>query len=138
MPVSVLRCLWQLDEDEAMDVVQIFSDMSLATLRLGSESSREVGIVLHDLQLDFCQQKAEERNKTSLWRGQLLNGYIAGSTDPRAEESNAFTTDAVVSFEPRPFWSLSVAEDGYIHGNVSRHLMCGGLGIELGALLLDG
>ncbi len=36
VPISVLRRLWQLDEDAAMDVVHFFSDMSLATLRLGS------------------------------------------------------------------------------------------------------
>ncbi len=28
-------------------------------------------------------------------------------------------------------------EDGYIHENLSRHLTCAGLGIELAALLLD-
>ncbi len=38
VPVSVLRRLWQLDEDEAMDVVHLFSDMSLASVRLGGES----------------------------------------------------------------------------------------------------
>ncbi len=41
----------------------LFSDMSLATLRLASASSREAGIVLHDLQLDFCQQQADEKKK---------------------------------------------------------------------------
>ncbi len=87
VPVSVLRRLWQLDEDEAMAVVHLFSDMSLATLRRGSESSREVGIVLHDLQLDFCQHQTEKKNKTSLWHAQLLSGYIAASNEPRAEES---------------------------------------------------
>ncbi len=138
VPVSVLRRLWELDEDAAMEVVRLFSDMSLATLRLGSESSREAGIVLHDLQLDFCQQQAEEKNKTSLWHARLLNGYAMASNEPRAEESNAITADAVVSFEPRPWWSLAVSEGGYIHANLSRHLTCAGLGIELGALLLDG
>ncbi len=138
VPVSVLRRLWQLDEDDAMDVVHLFSDMSLATLRPGCESSRETGIVLHDLQLDFCQQQAAEKNKTSLWHTQLLNGYGAASSGPRAEESHAITTDAVVSFEPRPWWSLTVSGDGYMHANLSRHLTCAGLGIELAALLLDG
>ncbi len=47
--VSVLGRLLLLGEDETMDVVQLFSDMSLVTLRSARESSGEVGIVLHDL-----------------------------------------------------------------------------------------
>ncbi len=42
-----------------------------------------------------------------------------------------------MSFEPRPWWSLAVSE-GYIYANLSQHLTCAGLGIELAALLLDG
>ncbi len=121
-----------------MDVVHLFSDMSLATIRLASESSREAGIVLHDLQLDFCQQQADEKKKTSPWHAQLLNGYVAASNEPRAEESKALKIDDLVRSEPRPWWSLAIAEDGYIHSNLSRHLICAGLGIELSALLLDG
>ncbi len=55
-----------------------------------------------------------------------------------AEEWNAITTDALVHFEPRPWWSLAVLDDGYIHANLSRHLTCASVGIELAALLLDG
>ncbi len=138
IPVSVLCRLWQLDEDAVIDIVHLFRDMSLAVLRQGSESFREFGIVLHDLQLDFCRHYAAKYNKTSLWHAQLLNGYLAASSEPRAEELNAFTTDALVSFEPRPWWSLTVSEDVYIYENLWRHLTCAGLSIELAALLLDG
>ncbi len=121
-----------------MDVVRLFCEMSLATQRPVSECSREAGLVLPDLQLDFCQQQAEEKNKTSLWHAQLLNGYVVASNKPPAEESNAFTIDALVSAVPRPWWASDVPEDGYIHANLWRHLTCAGLGIELAALLLDG
>ncbi len=138
VPVSVLRRLWELDEDAAMDVVHLFSDMSLATLRLAGEASREAGIVLHDLQLDFCQRQAEKRNKASLCHAQILDGYVAASNESCPEESNPITTDALLSFGPRPWWSLAVSEGDYIHANLSRHLTCAGLCIELAALLLDG
>ncbi len=38
----------------------------------------------------------------------------------------------------RPWWSSSVPEDGYIHANLSRHLVCAERGVELAALLLEG
>ncbi len=137
VPLSVLGRLWQLDEDTVMYVVGLFSELSLATLRPACEFSREAGIVLHDLLLDFCQQQAEERNKTCFWHAQLVDGYVAAPNEQRAKEPNAFSTDTLVSFEPRPWWSLAATEDGYIHGNLSRHLTCACLDIELAALLLD-
>ncbi len=74
----------------------------------------------------------------SIWHAQLLHGYVAASNEPHADESKANTTDALVSFEPKPWWSLAVSEDAYIHTSLSRHLIRAGLDIELAALLLDG
>ncbi len=138
IPVSVFGRLWELDRDETMDVVHLFCELSLATLRSSRECSGEAGILLHDLQLDFCQQESKKANTSSLWHAQLLSGYVAVSSEPLAEESSACGTDAVLSFAPRPWWSPVVLEDGYIHANPSRHLSCAGLGIELAALLLEG
>ncbi len=50
-----------------MDVVDIFLEMSLATLQPSGKSFGETGIVLHDLQLDFCQRHAAEVNKSLFW-----------------------------------------------------------------------
>ncbi len=94
--------------------------------------------MLHDLQLEFCQQEARKANKLSVWHAQLLNGYVEAPNEPRAEESNACATDAVLNFVPRPWWSAAVPEDGYIYANLSRHLRYAGRGIELAALLLEG
>ncbi len=119
-------------------MLSIFCEMSLATPRPVRECSREAGIVLHDSQLDFCQRQVEETNKLSGWHTRLLNGYVAVSNEPCAEQSNTFVTDTVLSVVPRPWWSVAVPEDGYVHANLSRHLTCSGLGIELAALLLEG
>ncbi len=55
-----------------MDVCTCSVNLSLATLRSSSESSGEAGIILHDLQLEFCQQEAAKENKLSVWHAQLL------------------------------------------------------------------
>ncbi len=137
--VDVLGRLWHIDKDAAMDVVSLFSSMSLATLRinrLSVECPEVAGIVLHDLQLDFCRQQAAESNTSCLWHTQLLNGYLE-TTHPITEEPNAQVLDAILSVTPRPWWSSYVPDDGYIHHNRSKHLACADQGFELAALLLD-
>ncbi len=134
-PVSVLGRLWQLDEHAVIDIVRLFCEMSLAVLLQDSEPS---GIVLHDLLLEFCRRRAAESNEISLWHAQLLNGYISASNQPGAEQSMEYVAHSVLSFEPRPWWSFVVPEDGYIHASLSRHLACAGRSMELAALLLDG
>ncbi len=104
IPVSVLGRLWELDIDETMDAAHLFSEISLSSFRSSSESSGEAGIVLHDLQLEFCQEKATKSNKSSRWHAQLLNGYVEATDQPRGEE-NACATDAVLNFAPRLWWS---------------------------------
>ncbi len=114
--------------------------MSLAALHLRrteSSSSEEAGIVLHDLQLDFCRREARKMTCFSLWHTKLLNGYIRAPEIPALEKSKGHAAQTIVSFTPRAWWAKSVPEDGYIHKNISRHLACSDQGIELVALLLD-
>ncbi len=149
VPVSVLAVLWSLDEDATMDIVNLFCDMSLTTFRrrkprsgfsehAGSASRHygELGIVLHDLQLDFCQQQARKYKSSSFWHAQLLNGYLESSRTSSVD-SAAKATQSIIRCVPRQWWSEAVPEDGYIHENVARHLSCSGQRFELAALLLD-
>ncbi len=61
--VSVLSRLWRVDEGVATDVVNLLCEMSLATLhwrRPTTGRSEVAGIMLHDLQLDFCPATCHE------------------------------------------------------------------------------
>ncbi len=109
--------------------------MSLANFRLNrpiDECPEEAGIVLHDLQLDFSRQQAAESNTSCLWHTQLLE-----TTHPITKEPNAQVVDEILRVTRKPWWSNDVADDGYLHLNLSKHLACAGQGFELAALHLD-
>ncbi len=119
----------------------LFCDMSLAKLELQSvpnESGEKPGIVVHDLLLDFCRRQAEAGKKLGYWHKELLNGFLKGSNGDDGEEPKADVAGAIVRVVPRRWWGKKdVPEDGYIHGNVARHLSLANRGAELGGLLLD-
>ncbi len=140
VPISVLSRLWQLDEGDAMHVMELFCEMSLATLRFSltpDETSEQVGIVLHPLQLDFCEQEALKGKALSHGHAQLLDGYMQLPDQPVPEQPSATATKTILSFIPRPRWSNDLPEVRYLRGNVTRHLAHAGYGVELAALLLD-
>ncbi len=69
---------------------------------------------------------------------QLLNGYWKNANQPFGEELDTDAARVIVRLVPRPWWmETDVRKDGYIHGNLARHLAGANLGAELGALLLD-
>ncbi len=111
IPVSVLGRLWKMDETLALGVVRILCDMSLAKLRLERNrmgTSRVDGIVLHDLQLEFCRDQAAKRNKASQWHRELINGYLG--TTWEAEEQETFSTTKPLKFKSEIRWTEVVAE----------------------------
>ncbi len=72
------------------------------------------------------------------WHRQLLNGFLKTSDGRNGEESKTDVADAIARAVPRRWWvKKDVPEDGYIHGNVARHLSWANRGFELGGLLLD-
>ncbi len=145
IPVSVLSRLWKLDEMEALMVSSFFfCEMSLATLhchdrKVDCEGKAEKELMLHDLHLDFCRHQAQKNGTTAYWHSELLTEYWKGEKDePRFQGSGySVNTDeeTLLSFDARPWWS--VPDDGYIYGNVARHLVGADRSVELGALLLD-
>ncbi len=140
VPVSVLSRLWQMDEDSAIDIANLFNGMCLATLKIRKPSNgcaEQTGIILHDLHLDFCRRQARKSRKDAQWHAQLLKGYLAPSTKQISSTSSPNLTQTIISWKPRPWWSDAVPQDGYIHANLARHLSLSGQGEELAALLLD-
>ncbi len=148
LPVSVLSRLWKLDESEAMKIADFFCGMSLATLQCRerkadglSESGNESGLMLHDLHLDFCQHHARRSNQIAFWHAELLDGYWEDEEDKPGlsvlMDSSETEEKKLLSLAARPWWSDSVANDGYICDNLARHLMSANCSVELGALLLD-
>ncbi len=139
-PVSVLSRLWKLDEDAAFDVANLFCGMSLATMevrRTADGCTEEPGVVLHDLLLDFCRRQSSKAKSFSAWHCQLLDGYLKSAEKADSGVSNPETASSIFGFSPRPWWSGSVPDDGYIHMNLTRHISLSGQGIELVSLLLD-
>ncbi len=58
--------------------------------------------------------------------------------DVTPKGQNAEMAGGIVRLVPRPWWEKEdVPEDGYVHGNLARHLAWVNRGEELGALLLE-
>ncbi len=146
VPVSVLSRFWKLNKDCTMTIVELLSGLSLASLESRNENREdvgsgvsEVGLALHDLLLEFCQDQARREKKTTFWHDKLLDGYVAA--DVRLpllysyQDSHQVQMQSLLTYTPRP-WSETLP-DGYIQDNISRHLVGAGRILELGALLLD-
>ncbi len=129
IPISVLSRMWDLDDNSALDIANLFCGMSLATLsflKIG-DGAETPGLTLHDLHLEFCQQQGKSNLLESVWHASLLNGYLASSSDALCCDPCALSSSAVVGLAPRPWWSAAIEDDGYIHGQLGRHLsLCGG------------
>ncbi len=94
--------------------------------------------MVHDLLLDFCRRRAEAGKKLRYWHRQLLNGFLKTSNGGDSDEAKTDVASGIVKVVPRRWWmKKDVPEDGYIHGNVARHLSWANRGAELGGLLLD-
>ncbi len=77
--VSVLSRMWKVDKKSALDIVNLFCEMSLAGISFrntGVDAKEVAGLPLHDLHLEFCQQQAKSKNNESAWHAALLYGYL--------------------------------------------------------------
>lgn len=97
---------------------------------------------IHDLHLECCRHRASETDVEKLWHRRLLSGHVSPSIS--LDESNVLLSTSeeplglnMLHYVPRSWWDKDVANSVYIRKNLSRHLRCAGLGVELGAIMLD-
>lgn len=70
--VDFLARIWALDESIALQIVHLFSSMKLANISGGCHDGNIWHeLRLHDLQLEYCHQKAERENKLVEWQERL-------------------------------------------------------------------
>lgn len=139
-PVSVLARMWKLDVESATQACFHLSDMSLAKMssRTLAGGEEEIGIVMHDLHLDFCQHLAEQNSETQEWHRRLLNEHINQGDCLHPIRAGVDVLGAnVFDCAPRPWWSDEVENKEYIRINLSRHLRCAGLYTELAVTMLN-
>lgn len=125
-PFSMLRALWGLDADQVKDVVESFEELNLLEVEFrdvgGSVpgSSMMDGVKLHDLALDFCHQQVRRHKEgAKKWHALLLSGYLPHKSP----------------FETRAWWAEP--NDGYLHHQLTRHLLGCRAFEETTKLLLD-
>ncbi len=87
--------------------------------------------------LNFANSKRNRKNFESKWHEALLQGYLKSSTDASRFNLRALSSADLLGLLPRPWWSDTILQDGYIHAHVARHLSLCGRGSELAALLTD-
>lgn len=153
VPVTVLARVWGISRDEALQMIDAFVNANMAQ-RVDREMNGETtpGITLHDLQLDFVQERCTSLKETEKWHLALLRSYVTEGSgrSPGFSMSKNWRratlrfrllnkeTDANQSFfGRRERWGEDLFSDEYMRNNVSRHLLSAGLPIELYKLLTN-
>ncbi|CDF35626.1 WD40-repeat containing protein [Chondrus crispus] len=126
LPVSVLGLLWGLeDEDEVTEVLNVFSAGSLAERRDRIlNGSQCPGITLHDLQLDFVEDKCRKHGEVKKWHEKIARRWQSKRYLGAGAGSDRWAKD-------------DIFEDDYVRNNVSRHLLGAGHVVDLSELLTD-
>jgi hypothetical protein len=118
VPVTMLgrlRCLQ--DEDEATEVSTCISEFSIVN-KACREGDGVVGITLHDLVYDVCVARVARNGGAAVWH-RLLDAYAADlKTVPEILHREDEAADVCV-----PWWSDELADDGYVHVNLARHIV---------------
>ncbi len=97
----------------------------------------KTGIILHDLHLEFCQHQAKSEMLESKWHEALLDGYLELTSAALCRYPFALSSQHLVEFALRSWWTVADPDDGYINSQLARHLSSCGRGSELAAVLLD-
>ncbi len=76
--------MWQVEEKWALDVMDMFCEMSLASVSFRKavvDGEEMAGLSLHDLHLEFCQEQAKSKQVGCVWHTALLQGFCASPSD---------------------------------------------------------
>lgn len=130
-PISMLSRLWDLDTEEALEVVELMANVGIVTKEYGRIEGKslqycEDGLRIHDLVNEYfteCASKANTSGRKPAFHKHLLNKYLSG------------TENLSNCGQYRTWWELK--DDVYIFERLCRHLLVGELSDEAVGLLLD-
>ncbi len=80
---------------------------------------------------------SEVQKPESMWHEALLRGYSESTLDALCRHPLTVSSQHLVGISRRPWWSVAVLDDGYVHFHLARHISSSGRGSELAALSLD-
>lgn len=76
VPVSVLSRMWNVPDEAAKDICNMFSSMSLAGLSTGAvDGCEQCGLYIHELHLAYCKQIAAQSGVEREWHRRLLQRH---------------------------------------------------------------
>lgn len=135
-PVSVLSRMWDTTESTALDVCMKYSSLSLAkmTTELRQNGTKESGLHIHDLQLNYCQTMTKKIGTSAEWHRRLLKGHLTVDGIVIFKNCNTLGLN-MLEYTPRPWWRDDICNSAYLRRNVCRHLSGASLLLELGALV---
>lgn len=128
IPVGAVARLWGFYPDVALakKMIKELKKVGLVTVTGNTVS-------LHDIVLDYCDWKCKRMCQLQEWHRRLLQSY---ERKGRRNDRSDPRMDCVTVTEE--WWNESVIEDdGYICGNLCRHLAGCGKARELNALVTD-
>lgn len=91
---------------------------------------------VHDLHLDYSRSAARENRSYAAWHRRLLNGHLSEDICTANNDEGSLSMK-MLDYTPRPWWENGIPNSLYIRRNLSRHLSCSCLQLELGSVVLD-
>lgn len=84
IPVWVLSRMWEMEEESALKVAQLFSSMSLVTVsnRTTLDDFTMYEVTMHDLHLEYCCQEAGRDGQSEFWSA-LFRGVFTRNVSDR-------------------------------------------------------
>ncbi|CDF32475.1 unnamed protein product, partial [Chondrus crispus] len=129
LPLSVLCLLWRRKgKAQALKVLHEFVEASLVERKDGVSSGRKIaGVRLHDLQLDYVQQRCGNGGEKR-WHEKLVQEWQWNESENRQEAPPWVCGRG---------WKKDMVEDEYFRHNLCRHLKGAQLGEDLWDVLSD-
>lgn len=140
MPVSILAKMWSMDNDSAKGIAHQFSLMSLGKISVQKNYGgiQEVGLSIHDLQHDFCRERAQGSCDKKEWHFRLFQGHMPSLSGSIREAVNFILgLKDLLQHISQEWHQEDLCNRDYMFQNLTRHLLESGLILELCSLVLD-
>ena len=139
-PVTMLSCLWGVDEGEAESICKMLEEISACEIEYRVVNGSEVkGVRVHDLVHEYYLTAARKEEEVQGWHVAVVDGYWQRYVEGRGRSKRGRRKNGKGDRDGGSAGWLSdkMVEDLYIHRNLSRHLVESGKANELEILLLD-